>query len=90
MLVLGLVMGVLIGVLLMIVGRWIVDGVRRAGNRRRLRRMERQRREPLPQLWALGQPRRRPPVAGQHGVSDFLDGPRQRPDFNPSAGPRDW
>ena len=90
MLVVGLVMGVLIGVLLMIVGRWVVAGVRRAGVRRRLRRLERQRKQPLPQLWALGQPRRRPPVAGQQGVGDFLDGPRARPDFNPSPGPRDW
>lgn len=50
--------------------------------------------QPLPQLWNPGPARTgtgthsRPPRTGT--INDFLDGPRQRPDFNPEAGPRDW
>lgn len=94
-----LVIGVLLGVLMTV----LVYGLVRSGARRRLlRREERARlrrakaavRAPLPQLWNPGPavtsagPQSRHPATGS--INDYLEGRRQRPDFNPQAGPRDW
>ena len=92
----GLIVGLLWGVLLMIVGRWAIASVKRARWRRRQRRsLKSRKREPLPQLWATGAGY---PSAGANGTArraaggldDYRKGRRERPDFNPNPGPRDW
>ncbi|MDR7112759.1 hypothetical protein J2X03_002655 [Microbacterium trichothecenolyticum] len=92
----GVVVGVLWGVLLMVVGRWAIAALKRVSRRRRQRRyLKSSKRDSLPQLWATGAGY---PDAGASGTSrrapggleDYREGRRQRPDFNPTPGPRDW
>jgi hypothetical protein len=92
----GTIVGLLWGVLLMMVGRWAVAAAKRANGRRRQRRYAKaSKRERLPQLWATGAGF---PNAGAAGtarrapgsIEDYVKGRRQRPDFNPAPGPRDW
>lgn len=92
----GLVIGLMWGAIFMIVLRWASRRLTKARWKRRARRgARRDQREPLPQLWATGAGY---PDAGASGtarrapggIDDFRDGERQRPDFNPGPGPRDW
>ena len=92
----GAVVGLLWGVLLMIIGRWVAAVVKRASGRRRQKRsLKSSRREPLPQLWATGAGYPDAGAAGSArrapgGLDDYREGRRARPDFNPNPGPRDW
>lgn len=93
-----LIIGLLIGVLLTV----IVYGVVRGAPQRRARRAERERerrmkqwaKTPLPQLWNPGPARTAEGTQSRHArtgsINYYLDGPRDRPDFNPAPGPRDW
>jgi hypothetical protein len=92
----GLVVGLMWGAIFMIVLRWASGRLAKARWKRQQRRAARRnKREPLPQLWAAGA---RYPSAGASdtarrapgGIDDFREGDRHRPDFNPSPGPRDW
>jgi hypothetical protein len=51
-------------------------------------------RQPLPQLWNPNPARprmaHRLPDRLGGGINDYLDGRRERPDYNSNPGPRDW
>lgn len=91
--------GVLVGILLTVL---VYGGTRRFRAYLRARREERVRerrmkaaaKQPLAQLWNPGPARTETGTHSRHPstgtINDFLDGPRQRPGFNPEAGPRDW
>lgn len=88
----GGIIGFLVGVLVTIC---VYGTLRMRRNARpRLRRQKLTTRQPLPQLWNTnpGPPSRaqRLPDRPGGGINDYLDGRRERPDYNGTPGPRDW
>lgn len=90
--------GVLIGILLTVIVYGVVRGApqrqARRNERQRERRMKEAARKPLPQLWNPGPARTAQGTQSRHprtgSINDYLEGSRDRPDFNPAPGPRDW
>jgi hypothetical protein len=90
-----MLVGILLTVLLYGATRRLKERHRaKRAERIRERRMKEAAKTPLPQLWNPGPARTASGTHSRHphtgSINDYLDGPRQRPDFNPTAGPRDW
>ena len=92
----GLVIGLMWGAIFMIVLRWASGRMARARWKRQQRRAARRnKREPLPQLWATGAGY---PSAGATGdarrapgrIAYYGEGERERQDCYHRRGPREW